>query len=32
MKLTLLRVMTAAGLLAMSNAAHATELWKWFGW
>jgi hypothetical protein len=29
MKVILLRVLTVAGLLAMSNAAHATEIWRW---
>ncbi len=29
MKMTLLRVLTVAGLLAMTNAAHATEIWRW---
>jgi hypothetical protein len=29
MKITLLRVLTVAGLLAMSHAAHATEIWRW---
>jgi hypothetical protein len=29
MKVILLRVLTIAGLLAMTNAAHATEIWRW---
>jgi hypothetical protein len=29
MKMTLLRALTVAGLLAMSSAAHATEIWRW---
>jgi hypothetical protein len=31
MKITLLRVLTIAGLLAMSSAAHATAIWEWWG-
>jgi hypothetical protein len=29
MKITLLRILTVVGLLAMSNAAHATDIWRW---
>jgi hypothetical protein len=25
----LLRVLAVVGLLALSNAAHATEIWRW---
>ena len=32
MKITLLRVLTVAGLVAMSSAAHASTLWGMLGW
>jgi hypothetical protein len=32
MKLTIIRILTAAGLVAMANAAHASQLLKLLGY
>jgi hypothetical protein len=32
MKLTLIRALTVAGIVAMSASAHAQPMWHWFSW